>query len=264
MYYSKTDILKRLQEHNNYVSKQVNGNIIGTFLYGSQNYYLNTPESDIDSISIYIPTQEEIYFSKDWLSKEYEMANREHAVIKDIRVLMRDWLNGSMTNLEVLFTHFYVIESDRMILDIFESIKKIVQVYLISNKEKMAKAIYGQILGTAKVKYLTPKKIKNIIRLYYALSIYQLADNKSINHIFELDIIYIKEKRNRKIRFELSLPSHKSGRLCASAYIIQLIMTPSYTHQSEETPDTDSLRQKCPASSDRSRSPHLSESDAPD
>lgn len=193
MYYSKTDILKRLQEHNDYINKQVNGTIIGTFLYGSQNYHLNTPKSDVDSISIYIPTQEEIYFSKDWLSKEYEMANREHAVVKDIRVLMRDWLNGSMTNLEVLFTHFYVIKSDSMILDIFENIKKIVQAYLISNKEKMAKAIYGQILGTTKVKYLTPKKIKNTIRLYYALSIYQLADNKSVNHIFELDIIYRKE-----------------------------------------------------------------------
>ena len=65
MYYSKTDILKRLQEHNDYINKQVNGTIIGTFLYGSQNYRLDTPESDIDSISIYIPTQEEIYFSKD-------------------------------------------------------------------------------------------------------------------------------------------------------------------------------------------------------
>lgn len=193
MYYSKTDILKRLQEHNAYVSKQVNGTIIGTFLYGSQNYHLDTSESDIDSISIYIPTQEEIYFSKNWMSKEYEMANREHAVVKDIRILMRDWLNGSMTNLEVLFTHFYVIKPDRMMLDIFESIKKIVQEYLISNKEKMAQAIYGQILGIARVKYLTPKKIKNIVRLYYALSIYELANNKSVNHIFELDIIYRKE-----------------------------------------------------------------------
>ncbi len=193
MYYSKTDILKRLQEHNAYVSKQVNGTIIGTFLYGSQNYHLDTPESDIDSISIYIPTQEEIYFSKNWMSKEYEMANREHAVVKDIRILMRDWLNGSMTNLEVLFTHFYVIKPDRMMLDIFESIKKIVQEYLISNKEKMAQAIYGQMLGTAKVKFLTPKKIKNIVRLYYALSIYELANNKSVNYIFELDTIYRNE-----------------------------------------------------------------------
>ena len=193
MYYSKTDILKRLQEHNDYVSNQVNGTIIGTFLYGSQNYRLDTPESDIDSISIYIPTQEEIYFNKNWMSKEYEMANREHAVVKDIRILMRDWLNGSMTNLEILFTRFYIIESDSRLIDIFESIKKIIREYLISNKEKMARAIYGQILGTAKVKFLTPKKIKNIARLYYALNRYEFADEQSIDHIFELDIVHRNE-----------------------------------------------------------------------
>lgn len=218
MYFGKIDILKRLQEHNDYVSNQVNGTIIGTFLYGSQNYRLDTPGSDIDSISIYIPTQEEIYFNKNWMSTEYEMANREHAIVKDIRILMRDWLNGSMTNLEILFTRFYVIKSDEALLNIF-SIKKIMREYLISNKEKMAKAIYGQILGTAKVKFLTPKKIKNIARLYYALSIYEFADEQSIDHIFELDITH----RNEILRvYKLLLESdvnQPTYRVIADKYI---------------------------------------------
>lgn len=227
MYYGKKDILKRLKEHNAYVNTLVNGTIIGTFLYGSQNYHLENPESDIDSISIYIPTQEEIYFNKNWISKEYEMANREHAVIKDIRVLMRDWLNGSMTNLEVLFTHFYVMKADEITLNIFKSIKKIIREYLISNKEKMARVIHGQMLSAAKGKFLTPKKIKNIVRLYYALKACELVNEQSIDYVFELN----KTSRQKILKVYNSLLQKDADQ------VVYRVIADKYIKESEQIKD---------------------------
>ena len=55
--------------------------LLGIFLYGSQNYGCETEESDIDTKAIYIPTFEELCFDNP-VSKEIQLKNGEHCEIK--------------------------------------------------------------------------------------------------------------------------------------------------------------------------------------
>lgn len=77
----KKKILNRLEDHLEYLYSigYKKENILGIFLYGSQNYNFDTQLSDVDSKVIYIPRAEELvferprpkeYYAKDELTKK--------------------------------------------------------------------------------------------------------------------------------------------------------------------------------------------------
>ena len=76
------DVKKAIQEHKQvvldagYPEKQ----IFGVFLYGSQNYGLDTENSDVDTKAIIIPTIEDLCQKKVDFCKEYEV-NGEKTVV---------------------------------------------------------------------------------------------------------------------------------------------------------------------------------------
>ena len=61
-------------------------NIVGIFLQGSQNYGLDTENSDIDTKLIVTPTFEDLALNKQPQSTTHVRANAEHIDIKDIRM----------------------------------------------------------------------------------------------------------------------------------------------------------------------------------
>ena len=77
--------------------------LLGIFLYGSQNYGCETEESDVDTKAIYIPTFEELCFD-DPVSKEIQLKNDEHCEIKDIREMVKNFQKQNINFLEILFT----------------------------------------------------------------------------------------------------------------------------------------------------------------
>ena len=80
--------LTRVKEHYNYVcEKYGKDNVLGVFLYGSQNYGLATEESDVDTKAILIPILWDIAANKQPVSKELHMENGEHIEVKDIQGL---------------------------------------------------------------------------------------------------------------------------------------------------------------------------------
>ena len=77
--------------------------IVGIFLQGSQNYGLDTEESDIDTKLIVLPKFEDIVFNKQPVSTTHIRENDEHIDFKDLRLYIQTLIflkkNSSQKNL---------------------------------------------------------------------------------------------------------------------------------------------------------------------
>lgn len=122
-------IMERVSQHHqaawDYVEKK-GGYIIGTFLHGSQNYNLDTEESDIDTVSIYVPT---VDFAIVNSPKNHQLimedGSNEHCTIKDIRNYINELLKSNPNAIELLYTKYSLYLRD------FK--------YFINNREKFLK-----------------------------------------------------------------------------------------------------------------------------
>lgn len=81
--------------------------IFGIFLYGSQNYNLATPESDIDTKMIVIPSFDDLVMKKP-ISKTVKFPWGE-CDIKDVREMVKSYKKQNVNFIETLFTDFYYI-----------------------------------------------------------------------------------------------------------------------------------------------------------
>ena len=97
-----------LQEHKQKVLNELKiaeSQLLGVFLYGSQNYGLSTENSDVDTIAIVLPNEYDLYFSKP-LTKELHLENGEHCVVKDIREIFNEFKKQNVNFLEILVTKY--------------------------------------------------------------------------------------------------------------------------------------------------------------
>ena len=104
------DIFKRLQEH--YLeSKQyfAKNNIVGIFLQGSQNYGLETEDSDIDTKLITTPTLNDLIYNRKPMSTTHFRINKEHIDFKDIRLMFDTFRKQNLNFIEILFTNYKII-----------------------------------------------------------------------------------------------------------------------------------------------------------
>lgn len=108
--------------------------ILGVFLYGSQNYNLDTAESDVDTHAIILPSFEEMCLEKNWLSKEYHLPGNEHIVIKDIREYAKQMLKQNINFLEILFTEYKWVNP---------KYEELFNTYFINNRETIARYNMG-------------------------------------------------------------------------------------------------------------------------
>lgn len=84
-------------------------NIVGIFLQGSQNYNLDTPNSDIDTKLIVTPSFSDIAFNRKAVSTTHVRENNEHIDFKDIRLYIETFRKQNLNFLEILFTPYYII-----------------------------------------------------------------------------------------------------------------------------------------------------------
>lgn len=149
-------------------------NILGIFVYGSQNYNLDTPTSDWDTKAIIIPTIDEVLFNQP-VSREISV-NRgndewEHCEVKDIREFVKMFEKQNINFIEILFTEYKWINP--RFKDLWEK-------YFISHRENIArydmnqtiKSIVGQTKHTIKQNPTNGKKIANAYRLVRFLKKY--------------------------------------------------------------------------------------------
>lgn len=105
------DMNKKIQ----YLKEKTNLDIFGMFLFGSQNYGLDTYTdeymSDIDTVAICIPSLEDVIKSNPKISTTIVMPDYSHIDVKDIRLMEDLWKKSNPKYLEILFTNFYIINT---------------------------------------------------------------------------------------------------------------------------------------------------------
>ena len=159
-------IMERVSQHHlaawDYILKK-GGYIIGIFLHGSQNYNLDTTESDIDTVSIYVPT---VDFAIVNSPKNHQLiindGSNEHCTIKDIRNYANELLKSNPNAIELLYTKYSIYDWD------FK--------YFIANREKFLKYNPSSFFDAANgmaynyLKRCDEKGIRNFYRIEIMLN----------------------------------------------------------------------------------------------
>lgn len=107
-------ITQALQRYHERVSRS--REVMFTALYGSQNYGLDTPESDVDAYSVTVPSRHELIFGypsgedpvKSTPSSSY-CYDTGKVTVKDVRQMMDAYVKQSINFCETLFTPYIII-----------------------------------------------------------------------------------------------------------------------------------------------------------
>lgn len=197
-------IMKKLQKHLDYAKQIFNEDkIVGVFLYGSQNYNLSTPTSDVDSILVILPSFDDLLFNKTWYSKELYLED-EHIVVKDIRCYREELLKQNINYLETLFGESYILNN---------KYKDLFKMYFFDNKDlignynnyKMKKAVAGQLYNTLKqAKNNNEKEDKELANCFRLRKTLDKIGEPSLENIIALT-----EKED--IKYAMSLKTGKAN-----------------------------------------------------
>ena len=86
--------------------------VVYVALYGSQNYSLETPKSDLDFKAMVVPTLDDIVFGRRLVSTthEFDIDGVQGLVdVKDCRSLISCWKKQNVNFVELLFTKYFYI-----------------------------------------------------------------------------------------------------------------------------------------------------------
>lgn len=177
-------------------------NIVGIFLYGSQNYHLDTEYSDIDSRTLICPTLDDI------ANNHKAISERE---ITDARLMIDLFKKQNLTSLELLFTKYKIIFKPYE--DIWE--------HLVINAEDIAHyhpyRAAQTVLGMARRKYASfnvelpsaahkynPKELYHLLRLQEYFNKYK--QNYSFQECFiSNQASFLKDVKLGKLPYEEAL-----------------------------------------------------------
>lgn len=107
----KEKVMKRLQEHYNYLADQGH-EIIFLAHQGSYNYNLDYEKSDIDSKAVVLPSFEDFVHGKSPFSYTYILENEEHIDTKDVRKMCEMWQKENISYIELLYSDFIIINPE--------------------------------------------------------------------------------------------------------------------------------------------------------
>ena len=92
--------------------KEMGYKVVYVALYGSQNYNLDTPKSDLDFKAMVVPTLDDIVFGRRLVSTTHEF-NIDGVPglvdVKDCRSLISCWKKQNVNFVELLFTKYFYI-----------------------------------------------------------------------------------------------------------------------------------------------------------
>lgn len=159
-----------------------------TMLYGSQNYGLDTPDSDVDTKTMLLPSLKmvvgDVMEPPKRISTEIVMPDGSLDNCKDLREMFGNYLKGNINFVETLYTdHFDCVE---LYYPEFEELRE--QRDLIANAQPQK--LMHMACGMARQKYAAfskpfegkkdvlakygydPKQLHHLVRLYYFMRAY--------------------------------------------------------------------------------------------
>lgn len=187
-----TKIIKDLRKKLDYLIEEERYNeerVLGIFLYGSQNYNLDTEKSDIDALAIVLPSFSDFCLGNQTVSKEIVLSDNSHVLVKDLTSFRNEILKQNICRIEILFTEYFILNPQYEAL-FYEYFQKERNNIAYIDKEKGVKAIYHQARHEMKEYHhiLTGKKLRNIYRLVHYLNFYK--DNIDLDDVIKFDNIH--------------------------------------------------------------------------
>lgn len=88
-------------------NKYGEGNVWVTMLYGSQNYGLDTPDSDVDTKTMLLPSVRGVVLGKPMVSTDLAMPDGALSNTKDFRAMFQNYLKGNINFVETLYTTWF-------------------------------------------------------------------------------------------------------------------------------------------------------------
>lgn len=135
-------------------------------LYGSQNYGLDTEDSDVDSKIAVIPSGKDIILGYEKLSTTLRLEDGGVCEVKDIREMANQFYKGNINFTEMLYTPYYIQNENIPQPYSFDVLK----LYrgMIANRDPLN--LMKMVAAMARTKYLTMNKVnsnnKEVIEKY--------------------------------------------------------------------------------------------------
>lgn len=138
--------MKRVKEHYNYLLEYVKEDyVFGVFLVGSQNYGLATPDSDVDTKAVVLPTLADLALNAQAVSTTLYVPcgdrEEEHMTVTDFRLWMAQLRKGNVNTLETLFTEYFVVNPK------YQAVWEELQVYREDFARMDASMVFSASLG---------------------------------------------------------------------------------------------------------------------
>ena len=151
--------------------------VFGTFLQGSQNYGLSHAGSDVDTKSLVIPTFRQVCRNSKLVSYTHVRENNEHIDLKDVRLMLQNFLKQNINMVEILFTDYFIIDAQflQVFLALREKREQIVRydqgrginccAGMAYEKYKAMKHPYPSLIDKIEKYQYDPKQLHHIVRM---------------------------------------------------------------------------------------------------
>ena len=104
----KQDVQNQVKAHYDKLI-ELGYNVVGVFLYGSQNYELDYEKSDVDTKAIVLPSLSDIILNRQPVSTTVDIGEGCLCDVKDIRKMFECFKKQNINFIELLFTDYYVL-----------------------------------------------------------------------------------------------------------------------------------------------------------
>lgn len=152
--------------------------IFNITLYGSQNYNIDTENSDIDVKAIYVPSLKEAVFDKR-ISEELHNRRNEYCEVKDIREMWKMYTKQNINFLETLYTKYRW--DNPKYYDYHNRIKDLRTDIVNLSPEKAIKSIAYQAKNSLKQFQNNPSNYKKLAKvIYFYLFLNKYTDPEKI------------------------------------------------------------------------------------
>lgn len=182
------DIMAELQSHKEEAEQLENGKYrpIYIALQGSQNYSLDTENSDVDTKVITLPSLDQIIKNKKPASFTHVRENNEHIDMKDVRLMFDCFKKQNINFIEILFSDYYIIMNENY-RELIEELRSHAEEIAVINPYRAIKCMKGMAFEKyhalchpypAKIDIINKygydgKQLHHLLRLEYFLDMYR-------------------------------------------------------------------------------------------
>jgi len=238
-------IMKRIQEHYDYLRYVMNYDVVFIALQGSQNYELDVYDeeymSDVDTKAVILPSFEDFVYNKEPKSRTLVLDNNEHIDVKDIRVMFETYKKQNVNYIETIFTDFKIINPKYkdLVQPLFDNAEEIAHI----NINQALRCMAGMSMEKLKaLEHPYPTIVDKINKYGYEakfLNTYIGAQMSASDDKFTTDVITRISDENRRNVSVIDVsytPSQNKSVLGKAQFIVTVPLHPLILGASENVP----------------------------